>query len=158
MAVTVMLEGRAEKDKALRGAIDKAARALLGEMKLRQRELSVLLTDDDEIRELNREWRDEDKATDVLSFPMDECAPDAADRPKRGPLGDVAISVEYAGVEAVKCGMERDAMVMFLLVHGFCHLLGHDHGEPDEAAAMRGAEDALLAVVAPGAVRPPTPY
>jgi probable rRNA maturation factor len=153
MAVAVMLEGAAEGERALRSAVEKAARALLAELRLRQRELSVLLCGNEEIRELNR-----DKATDVLSFPMDDCAPDATDRPKRGPLGDIAISLEYAAHEADTCGMARDAMVIFLLVHGFCHLLGHDHGEPNEAAAMRAEEDRLLAIVAPGGVRPPTPY
>ena len=48
--------------------------------------------------------------------------------------------------------------VTFLLVHGFCHLLGHDHGEPEEAARMRAEEDRLLALVAPDLRRPPTPY
>lgn len=158
MAVAVMLEGRAEGESALRKAMLADARALLAAVALRQRELSVLLTDDEAIRELNRSWRDEDKATDVLSFPQDELAPEDLGRPKRGPLGDVAISVETAAREAEACGMARDAMIRFLLVHGFCHLLGHDHAEPDEAARMRADEERLLAVLDPTAQRPPTPY
>jgi probable rRNA maturation factor len=158
MAVAVMLEGRAEGESALRKAMLADARALLAATALRQRELSVLLTDDEAIRELNRSWRDEDKATDVLSFPQDELAPGDPRRPKRGPLGDIAISLETAAREAETCGMGRDAMVRFLLVHGFCHLLGHDHAEPDEAAAMRADEERLLAALDPDAVRPPTPY
>jgi len=158
MAVQVMLEGAAEGERALRDLLTTAGRALLTESRLRQRELSILVTDDAQIQELNAEWRDEDKATDVLSFPMDELAPDDADRPKRGPLGDIAISVETATVEAEKVGMPRDDMIVFLLVHGYCHLLGHDHGEPDEAAAMKADEDRFLAIVAPHVTRPPTPY
>jgi rRNA maturation RNase YbeY len=158
MAVAVMLEGEAGGERVLRKAVEAAARALLTAAQLRQRELSVLLTDDAAIAELNRDFRGEDKPTDVLSFPQDELPPDATSRPKRGPLGDIAISVPYAAREAEACGMGRDAMIVFLLVHGFCHLLGHDHAEPDEAAAMRAAEDHFLAIAAPGATRPPTPY
>jgi probable rRNA maturation factor len=158
MAVAVMLEGGAGREAALRKAVQADARALLAAASLRQRELSVLLTDDPSIRALNREWRDEDKATDVLSFPQDEHAPEDPRRPKRGPLGDIAISLETAAREAEAVGLTREAMVRFLLVHGFCHLLGHDHAEPDEAARMRADEDRFLAALDPDAQRPPTPY
>lgn len=158
MAVAVMLEGQASGESSLRKAVLADARALLAAVSLRQRELSVLLTDDPAIRVLNRDWREEDKATDVLSFPQDELAPDDPHRPKRGPLGDIAISLETAAREAALVGLTREAMVRFLLVHGFCHLLGHDHAEPDEAARMRSDEDRLLAALDPTAQRPPTPY
>jgi probable rRNA maturation factor len=158
MAVAVMLEGEAEGESALRKAVLADARALLAAAALRQRELSVLLTDDAAIRELNRDWRDEDKATDVLSFPQDELSPDDRSRPKRGPLGDIAISLETAAREADAVGFTREAMVRFLLVHGFCHLLGHDHAEPAESARMRADEERFLAALDPDAPRPPTPY
>lgn len=157
MAVSLMLEGAAEADKTLGKRLQGAARELLKSVGLPRREVSLVLTDDAHIRALNRTWREEDKATDVLSFPMDELA-EGERRPKSGPLGDIVISVETTASEAAKIGWERDAMAVFLLVHGFCHLLGHDHAEPDEAQAMRADEDRLHAVVAPGAPRPPTPY
>jgi len=163
MTVSISYEGAAEGAGAVLGKrLLKEARALLKEVGLVRREVSLVLTDDVHIRELNRTWRGEDKATDVLSFPMDEPAVSSsaavATRPKSGPLGDIVLSLETTAKEAVAIGWQRDDFASFLLVHGFCHLLGHDHGEPDEAAAMKADEDRFFAVVAPGVARPPTPY
>ncbi len=119
------------------------------------RELSVVLTDDATIQQLNRQWRDEDKATDVLSFAMDEGMPMPS---HESPLGDVIISIETATRQLAGTDMSLADNVLFLLVHGTCHLLGHDHAEPDEAAVMRAEEERLLPLVAPSAQRPPTPY
>lgn len=122
-------------------------------------ELSVVLTDDEHIRELNREWRGEDEATDVLSFPLwepfefDESVPGAA-------LGDIVISVPYAericaraehrdrvaadlGVAPGTLEWDLEAEIDFLLIHGLLHLIGHDHLEPEEEAAMRAEERRL---------------
>lgn len=156
--VDMILEGAAEAHEALGERLIAAAEALLSAEGLDDRELSLVLTDDENIRELNAEWRGEDKATDVLSFPMDDGEELAGPGEGLRPLGDIVISVETAATEAGKCELDLEAMAVFLLVHGFCHLLGHDHAEPDEAAAMREAEDRLLAAIAPGARRPPTPY
>ncbi|MFO0750922.1 MAG: rRNA maturation RNase YbeY [Myxococcota bacterium] len=165
MAVDLALEGAAAAEKALGKVLAKDARALLKAAGMARRELSLVLTDDLHIRELNREWRGEDKATDVLSFPMDEASDDdvpvivgGGPGAATSPLGDIVISLETTAVEAAAVGFERDVMAAFLLVHGFCHLLGHDHAEPGEAAAMRAEEDRLFALVRPGVARPPTPY
>ncbi|MCB9732483.1 MAG: rRNA maturation RNase YbeY [Deltaproteobacteria bacterium] len=156
--VDVILEGAAEAHEALGERLAAVAEALLVAEGLEDRELSLVLTDDENIRELNSEWRGEDKPTDVLSFPMDEGEEVVGPEEGLAPLGDIVISVETAAIEAGKTELDLDGMAVFLLVHGFCHLLGHDHGEPEEAAAMREAEDRLLAAVAPGLKRPPTPY
>lgn len=156
MPVDTQLEGLAKADRPLAKRLEKEARALLKAAGLVRRELSLVLTDDAHIQVLNAQWRDEDKPTDVLSFPMDE--PDVEPRPKSGPLGDIVLSVETTAREAAAIGWERDAFASFLLVHGFCHLLGHDHGDAVEAAAMKADEDRFFAVTAPGATRPPTPY
>ncbi len=157
MTVLLSLEGAAETETTLGKRLVAEARALLKSLQLVRREVSLVLTDDAHIRVLNAQWRDEDKATDVLSFPMDELTP--GDKiAKSGPLGDIVLSLETTAREAQAIGWQRDAFATFLLVHGFCHLLGHDHGDPDEAAAMKAAEDALFAIVAPGSTRPPTPY
>jgi probable rRNA maturation factor len=96
-------------------------------------ELSMLLTDDEGIRPLNRDWRGVDRATDVLSFPLDE-----------GPaLGDVVISLETAAERVDQPQWLLEDELAFLLVHGVLHLLGHDHVEADERAAMEDAEQAL---------------
>lgn len=161
MPVDAYGEGLAETEDALLDLLVDAAERLLVAAGRGDRELSLVLTDDAHIRELNATWRGEDKATDVLSFAMDDGdalgdldGPDGPD----APLGDIVISVETAARDAAALGRPRDELAVFLLVHGLCHLLGHDHGEPEEAAAMRAEEDRLLAAVAPDVARPPTPY
>lgn len=96
--------------------------------------LSVLLTRDPVIRALNRRFRRVDRATDVLSFPLDE--PDE--------LGDVAISLDVARRRARGEGRPLLAEVDRYLVHGLLHLVGHDHEAPAEARAMAELEDRLL--------------
>lgn len=96
-------------------------------------ELSVLLTGDAEIRELNARWRGIDQPTDVLSFPMDG-----------GPvLGDVAISVEMAAARVAPGEWALEDELLFLLIHGVLHLLGLDHQEEDQTARMEAEEQAL---------------
>src|SRR5271170_5559925 len=99
--------------------------------------VSVLLTGDEEIRRLNREFRHKDKATDVLSFPVAEI-PSAA-RPRQA--GDVAISVETAAREAAKRKHPLALELKILLLHGVLHLAGWDH-EAD-AGEMPRKEEAL---------------
>jgi probable rRNA maturation factor len=155
--VGLMLEGAARREKALGKLLVSHAQSLLEALELRGRELSLVLTGDEEIAALNLEWRDEDKPTDVLSFPMDD-APRGGPRPETGPLGDIVISVETTSRDAQALGWETSDLATFLLVHGILHLVGHDHAEPEEASEMRAEEDRLLAVVAPSLTRPPTPY
>ncbi len=95
-------------------------------------ELSVLLTNDDEIRRLNRTFRGVDRPTDVLSFPMNE---DGGPGPG-GLLGDVVISIDTVARQALERGHEVAHEFAFILLHGVLHLLGHDHGTRGEAEAM----------------------
>ncbi|MCB9730516.1 MAG: rRNA maturation RNase YbeY [Deltaproteobacteria bacterium] len=154
--VDVLWEHRGAEDDALVALMEARGAALLDAAAVRERELSIVLTDDATIRRYNATWRGEDKATDVLSFPMDEG--EGAPPGGGGPLGDVVLSLDTAAAQATEHGQSLEDELTFLLVHGFCHLLGHDHAEPDEAAQMRAEEERLLARVAPGAARPPTPY
>jgi probable rRNA maturation factor len=94
-------------------------------------ELSILLTDDTEIRDLNRTWRQADRATDVLSFSQLE-GPGRHGRADPHVLGDVVVSAETAARRR-KRPLEDE--LVRLLVHGVCHLLGYDH--PTRAAARR---------------------
>ena len=121
----------------------------------RGRELSLVVTDSARMRDHNRAWRGVDGATDVLSFPMDEGEGLPAGE---GPLGDVIIDLDTAECQARAHGWATNDEVTWLLTHGLCHLCGHDHGEPEEAALMKAEEVRLLALVAPSLVRPPTPY
>lgn len=104
-------------------------------------ELSILFTDDAAIRELNREWRGKDRATNVLSFPAVPLAPGDAPGPL---LGDLALASETIATEAREMGIGFDAHLTHLLVHGFLHLLGYDHVEEAEAEEMEGLETRIL--------------
>jgi probable rRNA maturation factor len=97
------------------------------------REVSVLLTDDREIHELNLAYLAKDGPTDVLAFALDEAENGPMDRS----LGDVVISVERAAAQARSRRVTLDAELELLAVHGTLHLLGYDHAEPQEAAEMR---------------------
>lgn len=116
------------------------AERMLAALGLADAELSVLLTDDSTIRELNREWRDKDKPTDVLAFPIDErAARDAHERASGGRdlvLGDVVISLDTALGQARARKRELFAEVRFLLAHGLLHLIGFDHATPEEKREM----------------------
>ena len=118
-----------------------AALAVLGRQ---GHELSILLTDDAQIRELNRDYRDKDTATDVLSFAQMEGEPFVTPVPV---LGDLVISLETAQRQAKDIGHSLAAEVRVLLVHGLLHLVGHDHLEHDDRIAMAKAEDDLLAAL-----------
>ncbi len=113
-------------------------------------ELSIVLTDDAEIRELNRVWRHKDSPTDVLSFSQEDLP-----RPPGIPraLGDVVVSVQTADRQRAGGALPRLALpgpwsllaeVTFLVLHGVLHLLGHDHLEETQAEAMEALEAELL--------------
>lgn len=100
-------------------------------------EVSLLLTGDDEIQALNRDWRGKDKPTDVLSFPAS---------PLDAPfLGDIAVSLGVTQKDAETRGIALDQHLSHLLIHGLMHLLGHDHKDDTEAAEMESLEIAALA-------------
>jgi probable rRNA maturation factor len=117
---------------------------MLGELGLTKTELSVLLTNDREIRELNRVHRGKDRPTDVLSFALDEDCVDASG-PERL-LGDVVISLDTAARQARGRGRELLAEVRFLLAHGILHLIGYDHAEPAEKREMDAMTRRLVKV------------
>ena len=85
-------------------------------------EISLLITDDARIHELNKEYREKDKATDVLSFPMSEDPFEEG-----GMLGDIVISIETAKEQAKEADIPLDREVAFLFIHGLLHLMGFDH-------------------------------
>ena len=116
-------------------------------------EISVLLTDDEGIRQINRDMRQVDRATDVLSFPMFELTPgeppeDEEDLdPETGlcPLGDMCISLERAAAQAQEYGHSLEREVSYLAVHSVLHLLGYDHlDEGPMKRQMRAREEAIL--------------
>lgn len=117
-------------------------------------EVNVLLTDDKGIHKINREMRDVDRPTDVLSFPMFQyepgCPPaDATDAdPATGllPLGDMVLSMERVEAQAKEYGHSRKRELSYLVTHSVLHLLGYDHlDEGPQKAQMRAREEAILA-------------
>ena len=105
-------------------------------------EVSVVLTDDAEQHELNRQWRGVDKPTNVLSFPQIEPF-----SPVVGLLGDITLARETLDQEAEELGVTLEAHFTHLVVHGFLHLLGYDHIADDEALKMEGLETQILATL-----------
>jgi probable rRNA maturation factor len=111
--------------------VTRLGNAMLAALELPEAELSVLLTDDREIHELNLAHREKDKPTDVLAFAMDENVPDPA-----GILGDVVISLDTADRQARARRRPLLEEVRFLLAHGVLHLIGYDHAEAEEKREM----------------------
>jgi probable rRNA maturation factor len=104
-------------------------------------EVSVALTDDDGIRQLNRDFRGKDKATDVLSFPAGDPLLPGED----AVLGDIALALSYIRAEAALENKSFKDHLVHLFVHGLLHLIGHDHEEAAEAAEMERLEKDILA-------------
>ena len=120
-------------------------------------ELAIVLTDDSAIRALNRDWRGKDQPTNVLSFPAHAPAHGPSRGPSRGHahageppgrvrlLGDIVIAYETMAREAMAEGRPFRHHLAHLAVHGFLHLLGHDHAKDAQADAMEALEIAVLA-------------
>ncbi|MBI1913018.1 MAG: rRNA maturation RNase YbeY [Deltaproteobacteria bacterium] len=115
--------------------IKKIAGSALKDLGFKGREVSVLITDDDRIQELNKTYRNKNKPTDVLSFPMDD----------EQLLGDIVISMDTAKAQAESFKVSLDEELSRLLVHGLLHLLGYDHVKGGhQAKKMRAKEDELM--------------
>ena len=118
-------------------------------------ELSVLLVDEAAMTGLHLRWMGEDGPTDVLAFPMDELGlpPPGGSQAEHGTddeaaqtlLGDVVLCPQVAVEQARKAGHSVQDELDLLCTHGILHLLGYDHAEPEEHAAMFGLQDRLLA-------------
>ena len=105
-------------------------------------EVSVTFTDNEQIRELNKQFRNIDRATDVLSFPLFDYEGESDEPPVdelTGMLGDIVLSLEQAAKQAEEYGHSFEREAAFLTVHSMLHLLGYDHetGEEDEADMRR---------------------
>jgi probable rRNA maturation factor len=108
-------------------------------------EISIVFTDDARVRVLNREWRQKDKATNVLSFPAMPVRPGVALPPV---LGDIVLAAETIRREA---GLEEKPFehhLIHLMVHGFLHIVGYDHETDAEAEEMEATERRILARLA----------
>ncbi len=137
--------------------VKRAAKAALAAEKVDEPCLiSVILTDDKHIREINCEFRDIDRATDVLSFPLNEFIPgepdfeDAEIDPETGEvlLGDMVISLERARQQGEEFGHGEEREIAYLTVHSVLHLLGYDHVDEGEMKRqMRTREEEIMSAI-----------
>jgi probable rRNA maturation factor len=128
------------------------AERMLAALDLSAAELSIALTDDDEIHELNRVFRRRDRPTDVLAFAMREGPACGGRQDGQEVLGDVVISVPTARRQAARRGRRLEQEVTVLLAHGLLHLVGYDHETEKEARRM-GVETRALCRAAATPVR-----
>lgn len=145
--------------------LERAARAALeNQSESPDCELTIVLTDDERLQELNRNYLGIDAPTDVLSFPASETdgseingsESDGSEiDPETGSryLGDVLISLPYAARSAQKAAHPLESEVQLLAVHGVLHLLGHDHARPREKAKMWKAQAEILASLGLGDIK-----
>jgi probable rRNA maturation factor len=127
---------------AARARLRKRLERAMAAAGMADRELALSLVGDAEIHELNRDFREVDKPTDVLSFSMVE-GEGGGLHPQV--MGDVVISVETAGRQAAEAGRTLEEELLRLAVHGFVHLCGYDHATADEERRMFGWEAELRA-------------
>ena len=112
-------------------------------------EVTLVITDDEAVAELNRQYRAVDGPTDVLSFAAQESTPGFVSAPEAAAyLGDIIIALPFTRQQAAGLGRPLADELRLLAVHGTLHLLGYDHAEPDEEAAMWARQDAILAQAA----------
>jgi len=148
LRVPVLVTRRAPQSPPLSPAQVRAlGAAMLKYLELEQAELSVLLTNDRTIHELNLRHRDKDKPTDVLAFPFE--APPGAQAPRI--LGDVVISLDTALRQAKARKRELLPEVRFLLAHGLLHLIGYDHDTKPRKRTMDAMARKLVRAASSGA-------
>ncbi len=102
-------------------------------------ELCVRFASDSSVNALNLQWRDQDKVTDVLSFPMQSAPIDLSE-----PLGDIALAVPFVLHEAARLHVPSDAHCLHLIIHATLHLLGFDHIDDNDARSMQMLEQQAM--------------
>lgn len=110
--------------------------------------INIILTNPKNIKEINAKYRNIDKETDVLSFPMFERG-EIENIKNRGndinePLGDIVISIDRVNEQANEYGHSFERELSYMLIHGFYHLMGYDHIEENEKKIMREKEEGIL--------------
>ncbi len=167
--IEVNNESGIEVDEAALGELARSVLDTLGVTPLA--ELSIVCVDSDAMATLHEQWMDLAGPTDVMAFPMDTLPIGAGSGPGSGPgtppelgpalLGDVVLCPQVAGEQAAKAGHSRASELFLLTTHGVLHLLGYDHGTPEDEAEMFALQAELVTgwVAATGrsAVRTPVP-
>ena len=140
-----------QENKEYKDIIKKVIEKCFIEEKLEKSKLyiSIILTTPEHIHEINKQYRDVDKETDVLSFPMFE--KDELDNKIKNQdfeyedvLGDIVISIEKVEEQAEEYGHSFEREFSYMLVHGFYHLMGYDHLKEEDKIVMRPKEENIL--------------
>ncbi|MCH8162442.1 MAG: rRNA maturation RNase YbeY [Chloroflexi bacterium] len=128
----------------MRSIEEQANKVLAAEQVAPESELSVFVTDDETVRDLNRRFRHIDEPTDVLSFGLDDGPAFATPPDSANQAGEVVISFPTALQQARDAGHDVELELLHLLTHGVLHILGYDHEAPDDARKMQAKEELLL--------------
>ncbi len=122
---------------------------ILEEYGLQQGEVSLVIGTDELLHRLNKEYRDQDRSTDVLSFAYLEPGEDVPAEGREFAVGDIYISLEKALAQAAEAGHDVRHETALLSIHGLLHLLGFDHQDDDEVVLMQAKESAYLKDINP---------
>jgi probable rRNA maturation factor len=134
-----------EEAPAWAAALERFCLRLLRAASIEGAEVSVLLTGDRRMRELNRRYRKVDRTTDVLSFSQAEGAGEPSAKSSTRCMGDIVISLPALGRNAARYRVPVEQEIKRLVVHGLLHLAGCDHRRPAERASMAARQEALVA-------------
>jgi probable rRNA maturation factor len=142
----IQLENRQKNQKIEEASLKKVAQKILNDLECPDGELSVVIVDDGQIREINRDYLQRDWPTNVISFAMRE-GEGGEFHPEL--LGDVVISADTAARDAAEAGLPFESELYFLLLHGVLHLFGYDHerGSEEDARRMEEKERTLFASI-----------
>jgi probable rRNA maturation factor len=143
MSMNTHIENQQKKVKLDLRRIRRAVHKLKKALKCADQEISLLFVDNEQIREMNRQYLNRDHATNVISFPLKE---GAYGHINPQVLGDIVISVERAFQDAAAGDLSLDDEIDFLVIHGLLHLLGYNHEgrNEDEAKKMKEKENAVF--------------
>ena len=141
----ITYEGIEEEDK-YKKIIDKVYEACFKEEDLYDYKIyiSIILSDEKYIQEINSKYRNIDKVTDVLSFPMFESSEIEVAKLQEEVLGDVIVCIPKVKEQAKEYGHSFERELAYMLVHGFYHLMGYDHMQEEEKKIMRAKEENIL--------------
>lgn len=144
----IYIKNNVRKIKTKVGKLKKEAQTILNALKYPDYDLTILLTTNATIHKYNRQFRNKDKPTDILSFPYHpELKAGQRIKPQEPDdkaLGDLIISLEYVQKDAIRYNQTYDQRLQVLLVHGILHLLGYDHIKDEEYEVMNKQEVKLL--------------
>ena len=135
MSLIISLDEGIDIEKPLNNKLNKIVSTILEQEKMSDCVINLRLLNDKEMKKLNKQFRQKDKTTNVLSFPNDDISVKQTKN-----IGDIAISVEYVKAEAKKEGKTFDDHIIHMLAHGVYHILGYDHENNENAVIMENKE------------------